>query len=167
MDEREIWLKISNSCAAIAGRLSRLPRRTRNFSASVVIRRLSAASRAARPRRTNNRAAAAGTSARITQGTSVICSGCGQQTTVPFEPRGDRPVYCQNCFQSRKTSAGGGRPAQLWQGPLVHRVCGGAERQRFDFGDPADRGSPSLAGANSYGLTMSSRESEIERNSPI
>jgi len=42
------------------------------------------------------------------QGTSVICAGCGQQTTVPFEPRGDRPVYCQNCFQARKTSAGGG-----------------------------------------------------------
>lgn len=43
------------------------------------------------------------------QGTAVICAGCGQQTTVPFEPRGDRPVYCQNCFQSRKTSAGDGR----------------------------------------------------------
>ncbi|HUB53081.1 MAG TPA: CxxC-x17-CxxC domain-containing protein [Terracidiphilus sp.] len=42
------------------------------------------------------------------QGTSVICSGCGQQTTVPFEPRGDRPVYCQNCYQARKTSSGGG-----------------------------------------------------------
>jgi CxxC-x17-CxxC domain-containing protein len=42
------------------------------------------------------------------QGTTVICSGCGQQTTVPFEPRGDRPVYCQNCFQARKTGAGAG-----------------------------------------------------------
>lgn len=42
------------------------------------------------------------------QSTTVICSGCGQQTTVPFEPRGDRPVYCQNCFQSRKASSGGG-----------------------------------------------------------
>jgi len=43
--------------------------------------------------------------------TSVICAGCGQQTTVPFEPRGDRPVYCQNCFQARKRtdSGGGGR----------------------------------------------------------
>jgi CxxC-x17-CxxC domain-containing protein len=43
--------------------------------------------------------------------TSVICAGCGQQTTVPFEPRGDRPVYCQNCFQARRRadSGGGGR----------------------------------------------------------
>ncbi len=42
------------------------------------------------------------------QSTTVTCSGCGQQTTVPFEPRGDRPVYCQSCFQSRKGSSGGG-----------------------------------------------------------
>ena len=35
------------------------------------------------------------------QGTPVICSGCGQPTTVPFEPRGDRPVYCRDCFASR------------------------------------------------------------------
>jgi CxxC-x17-CxxC domain-containing protein len=41
------------------------------------------------------------------RGASVICARCGQQTTVPFEPRGDRPVYCQNCFQSRRTSTGG------------------------------------------------------------
>jgi len=40
--------------------------------------------------------------------TSVTCAGCGQQTTVPFEPRGDRPVYCQNCFQARKSKNSGG-----------------------------------------------------------
>jgi CxxC-x17-CxxC domain-containing protein len=42
------------------------------------------------------------------QGTPVICSGCGQPTTVPFEPRGDRPVFCRDCYQARKGSAGGG-----------------------------------------------------------
>jgi CxxC-x17-CxxC domain-containing protein len=42
------------------------------------------------------------------QGTSVVCSGCGQLTTVPFEPRGDRPVYCRDCYQARKGSGGGG-----------------------------------------------------------
>jgi CxxC-x17-CxxC domain-containing protein len=41
------------------------------------------------------------------QGTPVICSGCGQPTTVPFEPRGDRPVYCRACYSARK--GGGGR----------------------------------------------------------
>lgn len=41
------------------------------------------------------------------QGTSVTCSGCGKQTTVPFQPRGDRPVYCQDCFRARKNDSGG------------------------------------------------------------
>lgn len=56
----------------------------------------------------NEQSGGGGYSRGSSQGTSVICAGCGQQTTVPFEPRGDRPVYCQNCFQARKTSAGGG-----------------------------------------------------------
>jgi CxxC-x17-CxxC domain-containing protein len=42
------------------------------------------------------------------RGTAVVCSGCGQQTTVPFEPRGDRPVYCRDCYQAQKGGAGGG-----------------------------------------------------------
>ncbi|HEX3662742.1 MAG TPA: CxxC-x17-CxxC domain-containing protein [Acidobacteriaceae bacterium] len=46
---------------------------------------------------------------RESRGTAVICSGCGQQTTVPFEPRGDRPVYCRDCYQAQKGGAGGGR----------------------------------------------------------
>jgi len=33
---------------------------------------------------------------------SVVCSACGKQTTVPFEPRGDRPVYCRECFQAQR-----------------------------------------------------------------
>jgi CxxC-x17-CxxC domain-containing protein len=41
-------------------------------------------------------------------GTPVICSGCGQPTTVPFEPRGDRPVFCRDCYVARKGSSGGG-----------------------------------------------------------
>lgn len=45
---------------------------------------------------------------RNTTGTTVICSSCGQQTTVPFEPRGDRPVFCRDCFQAQKASGGGG-----------------------------------------------------------
>jgi len=46
------------------------------------------------------------------RGTAVVCSGCGQQTTVPFEPRGDRPVYCRDCYQAQKGASsgrGGGR----------------------------------------------------------
>jgi CxxC-x17-CxxC domain-containing protein len=40
----------------------------------------------------------------------VVCSQCGRTTTVPFVPRGDRPVYCNDCFaQQRGTSRGAGR----------------------------------------------------------
>lgn len=29
----------------------------------------------------------------------AICANCGRETTVPFEPRNGRPVYCRDCFQ--------------------------------------------------------------------
>ena len=32
----------------------------------------------------------------------VVCSSCGAQTQVPFEPRLDRPVYCDECFAKQK-----------------------------------------------------------------
>ncbi len=28
----------------------------------------------------------------------AVCSACGKQTEVPFVPRGDKPVYCSDCF---------------------------------------------------------------------
>ncbi len=28
----------------------------------------------------------------------AICATCGGPAKVPFKPRGDRPVYCSNCF---------------------------------------------------------------------
>ena len=37
----------------------------------------------------------------------AVCAECGTETMVPFRPRGDRPVYCSDCFSQRggKTSA--------------------------------------------------------------
>ncbi len=32
----------------------------------------------------------------------AVCADCGASTMVPFIPRGDRPVYCRNCFNARK-----------------------------------------------------------------
>ena len=32
----------------------------------------------------------------------VVCSNCGKATTVPFEPRRNRPVYCKTCFDQRR-----------------------------------------------------------------
>ena len=38
----------------------------------------------------------------------VTCSGCGGEAKVPFVPRGDRPVYCSDCFSQQRSSGGGG-----------------------------------------------------------
>jgi len=41
---------------------------------------------------------------------SAICSQCGKEARVPFQPREDRPVYCSDCFAlQRGESSGGGR----------------------------------------------------------
>lgn len=34
---------------------------------------------------------------------SVTCSNCGAPAEVPFQPRGDRPVYCRDCFGNVRT----------------------------------------------------------------
>ncbi|QOR35996.1 zinc-ribbon domain containing protein [Clostridium sp. 'deep sea'] len=34
----------------------------------------------------------------------ATCSECGKETQVPFKPSGDKPVYCNDCFQSKKRS---------------------------------------------------------------
>lgn len=34
----------------------------------------------------------------------AVCAECGQPTQVPFQPRGDRPVYCRDCFNRRRAS---------------------------------------------------------------
>ncbi|GAC1446032.1 MAG: zinc-ribbon domain containing protein [Chloroflexota bacterium] len=35
---------------------------------------------------------------------SATCARCGKEAQVPFEPRGDKPVYCSDCFQPRQQS---------------------------------------------------------------
>ena len=35
---------------------------------------------------------------------TVTCSNCGKEAEVPFLPRGDRPVYCSDCFAQQRTS---------------------------------------------------------------
>ena len=35
---------------------------------------------------------------------SAVCSGCGNEARVPFQPRGDRPVYCADCFAQQRGS---------------------------------------------------------------
>ncbi len=39
----------------------------------------------------------------------ATCAQCGQQTQVPFLPRGDKPVYCSDCFSKQPSSGRSGR----------------------------------------------------------
>ncbi len=37
---------------------------------------------------------------------AAVCAQCGKDTTVPFQPRGDRPVYCSDCFRLHGAAVG-------------------------------------------------------------
>jgi CxxC-x17-CxxC domain-containing protein len=39
--------------------------------------------------------------------TVTQCSACGCETTVPFRPTQGRPVFCKECFQSRRFAGAG------------------------------------------------------------
>jgi CxxC-x17-CxxC domain-containing protein len=32
----------------------------------------------------------------------ATCAQCGKQTEVPFEPHGNKPVYCRDCYTKSK-----------------------------------------------------------------
>ena len=36
----------------------------------------------------------------------AVCAQCGKDTQVPFQPRDDRPVYCSDCFATKRQSSG-------------------------------------------------------------
>jgi CxxC-x17-CxxC domain-containing protein len=35
---------------------------------------------------------------------SATCADCGNEARVPFQPRGDKPVYCSDCFSKQRSS---------------------------------------------------------------
>ncbi|HIC70525.1 MAG TPA: zinc-binding protein [Alphaproteobacteria bacterium] len=35
----------------------------------------------------------------------AVCAQCGVDTMVPFLPRGDRPVYCSDCFSAQGSNS--------------------------------------------------------------
>ena len=57
-----------------------------------------------------------GSSSGSSMGTTVVCASCGQTTTVPFEPRGDRPVYCKSCYRPKQSGGGGGAGGRQGRG---------------------------------------------------
>lgn len=45
----------------------------------------------------------------------AICDKCGAACNVPFQPSGDKPIYCSNCFE--KTDSREGRNDRYGAGP--------------------------------------------------
>ncbi len=41
----------------------------------------------------------------------IVCAQCGQEASVPFRPRGDRPVYCSDCFSKQPSTSS---PSSRW-----------------------------------------------------
>lgn len=35
---------------------------------------------------------------------TAMCAECGKEAQLPFKPRGDRPVYCSDCFSKRRST---------------------------------------------------------------
>ncbi|MFZ3171223.1 MAG: zinc-ribbon domain containing protein [Carboxydocellales bacterium] len=34
----------------------------------------------------------------------ATCAQCGTATQVPFQPSGDRPVYCRDCYSAQRST---------------------------------------------------------------
>lgn len=34
----------------------------------------------------------------------ITCANCGKKDQVPFQPRGDKPVLCRDCFRQQKAA---------------------------------------------------------------
>lgn len=45
---------------------------------------------------------------------STTCSNCGNEALVPFQPRGDKPVYCSDCFQPQSSGSRGNGRRSSW-----------------------------------------------------
>lgn len=35
---------------------------------------------------------------------TATCAACGKSCQVPFQPTGDKPVYCSDCFQGQRNN---------------------------------------------------------------
>lgn len=55
-----------------------------------------------REARRSERVGGSGGSRAYRQMFQVTCASCGQTAEVPFQPRGDRPVYCNDCFSKQR-----------------------------------------------------------------
>ena len=65
---------------------------------------------------------------------SATCASCGKEARVPFQPRGDKPVYCSDCFRSQQGSSsygGGSRDSYSGGGGRGGSDRSGGRRNRW------------------------------------
>lgn len=43
-----------------------------------------------------------GGNAPVRESFEITCAECGKRTTVPFKPAGNRPVYCRDCYRTKR-----------------------------------------------------------------
>jgi CxxC-x17-CxxC domain-containing protein len=60
----------------------------------------------------------------------TICSDCGKECEVPFKPSGNKPVFCRDCFQSKRTDNPPRRPNFDDRGP--HHPAPEPHKEQFD-----------------------------------
>ena len=66
---------------------------------------------------------------------TATCGDCGNECKIPFKPKDDRPVYCNECFQNHK-------PQQRSGGSRFDRGSGYGRNDRgsrFSRGSRGDR----------------------------
>jgi CxxC-x17-CxxC domain-containing protein len=47
----------------------------------------------------------------------AVCADCGTDTTVPFRPTQNRPVYCRECFEKRHSQSVPGKSGSVLEEP--------------------------------------------------
>lgn len=55
-----------------------------------------------------------GSSREARQMYTATCSNCGEEALVPFQPRGDKPIYCSNCYQSNSSTSRSSNRRSRW-----------------------------------------------------
>ena len=69
------------------------------------------------------------------ESTTVTCSDCGTECTVPFVPRTNKPVYCSDCFrQNKPRDSGNDRYSRDDRGSRSSRDDRGSRYSRDDRG---------------------------------
>lgn len=60
----------------------------------------------------------------------AVCAQCGKETEVPFQPRGDRPVYCSDCYRTQQGGSSSSRGGYGGGGGGRSSSGGGGGRDR-------------------------------------